>query len=41
MTKQKTITTHTRQERRIRWQHGLTDTQARLIARLCFGEAAK
>jgi hypothetical protein len=26
-----------RQERRIRWQHGLDGSRARLIATLCFG----
>lgn len=34
-------TTQLRQERRIRWQHGLTQTQARLIAALYFGEARR
>jgi hypothetical protein len=32
-------TTQQRQERRIRWQHGLNETQARLIAALYYGEA--
>ncbi len=31
--------TRKRQERRIRWQHGLTETQARLIAGLHYGGA--
>ncbi len=31
--------TRTRQERRIRWTHGLSETQARLVAALAYGEA--
>ena len=31
--------TQKRQERRIRWQNGLTTTRARLIASLHFGDA--
>lgn len=27
-----------RQERRIRWHHGLSEAQARIVARLAYGE---
>lgn len=30
-----------RQERRIRWQHGLSEAQARTIAHLLYGRAHK
>lgn len=33
--------TRERQERRIRWQHGVSEAQARVIASLYFGEARR
>jgi hypothetical protein len=35
---QRSETPRTRQERRIRWKYGLTKEQARVIARLYYGE---
>ena len=37
----KTRTPDPRQERRIRWKHGLTEAQARVIAALYFGEVKR
>ena len=36
-----TITTRARQEKRIRWQHGLSPSHARVLARLVYGDAAQ
>lgn len=30
-----------RQERRIRWQHGITEAQARVIAQLLYGRVGQ
>ena len=34
-------TLQSRQERRIRWQYGLTEAQARIIAPFVYGRACK
>ena len=39
--KDRTPNPRLRQERRIRWKHGLTEPQARVIAALYFGEVKR
>ena len=36
-----TTTTRARQEKRIRWQHGVSASHAAILARLAFGEVAQ